>query len=107
MVSGDRQRSIIIVVFVSSLIFSILLGSVSTIAFKTFADKVLFQNSGTECLEASIKVIRKYFHSIGKPHKNRIICIKNSFHGRTLAAIYASGSKKNHPKPLLLLQTTT
>ncbi len=61
---------------------------------KTFADKVLFQNSGTECLEASIKVIRKYFHSIGKPHKNRIICIKNSFHGRTLAAIYASGSKK-------------
>ena len=61
---------------------------------KTFADKVLFQNSGTECVEASIKVIRKYFYSIGKPQKNRIICIKNSFHGRTLAAIYASGSKK-------------
>ena len=31
---------------------------------------------------------------MGKPNKNRIICIKNSFHGRTLAAIYASGSKK-------------
>ena len=26
--------------------------------------------------------------------KNRILCVKNSFHGRTLAAIYASGSKK-------------
>ena len=64
------------------------------LAQKTFADKVLFQNSGTESVEASIKIIRKYFHSIGKPQKNRIICIKNSFHGRTLAAIYASGSKK-------------
>ena len=32
--------------------------------------------------------------SIGKPYKNRIICIKNSFHGRTIAAIHASGSKK-------------
>ena len=33
-------------------------------------------------------------YSIGKPNKNRILCVKNSFHGRTLAAIYASGSKK-------------
>ena len=30
----------------------------------------------------------------GQTKKNRILCIKNSFHGRTLAAIYASGSKK-------------
>ena len=61
---------------------------------KTFADYVMFQNSGTEATEAAIKVARRYFYSIGKPHKNRILCIKNSFHGRTLAAIYASGSKK-------------
>ena len=61
---------------------------------KTFADFVLFQNSGTEATEAAIKVARRYFFSIGKPNKNRIICIKNSFHGRTLAAIFASGSKK-------------
>ncbi len=61
---------------------------------KTFADYVMFQNSGAEATEASIKVARRYFYSIGKPQKNRIICIKNSFHGRTLAAIYASGSKK-------------
>ena len=60
----------------------------------TFADRVLFQNSGTEATEAAIKVARRYFYSIGKPNKNRIICIKNSFHGRTLAAIHASGSKK-------------
>ena len=61
---------------------------------KTFADFVIFQNSGAEATEAAIKVARRYFYSIGKPHKNRILCVKNSFHGRTLAAIFASGSKK-------------
>ena len=64
------------------------------LAKKTFADFVMFQNSGAEATEAAIKVARRYFYSIGKPKKNRILCIKNSFHGRTLAAIYASGSKK-------------
>ena len=62
---------------------------------KTFADFVMFQNSGAEATEAAIKAARRYFYSIGKPKKNRILCIKNSFHGRTIAAIYASGSKKN------------
>ena len=61
---------------------------------KTFADSVIFQNSGTEATEVSIKVSRRYFYSIGKPKKNRILCVKNSFHGRTIAAIFASGSKK-------------
>ena len=61
---------------------------------KTFADYVMFQNSGAEATEASIKVARRYFFSIGKPNKTRILCIKHSFHGRTLAAIFASGSKK-------------
>ena len=61
---------------------------------KTFADFVMFQNSGTEATEAAIKVARRYFYSIGQPKKNRILCIKNSFHGRTLAALFASGSKK-------------
>ena len=61
---------------------------------KTFADYVIFQNSGAEATEAAIKIARRYFYSIGKPHKNRILCVKNSFHGRTIAAIFASGSKK-------------
>ena len=61
---------------------------------KTFADFVIFQNSGAEATEAAIKVARRYFYSIGQSKKNRILCIKNSFHGRTLATIYASGSKK-------------
>ena len=64
------------------------------LAKKTFADYVMFQNSGAEATEAAIKVARRYFYSIGKPHKNRILCVKNSFHGRTIAACYASGSKK-------------
>jgi acetylornithine/N-succinyldiaminopimelate aminotransferase len=61
---------------------------------KSFADFVIFQNSGAEATEAAIKVARRYFYSIGQPRKNRILCVKNSFHGRTLATIYASGSKK-------------
>ena len=61
---------------------------------KTFADSIIFQNSGAEATEAAIKVARRYFYSIGKENKINIICIKNSFHGRTIAAIHASGSKK-------------
>ena len=61
---------------------------------KTFADYVFFQNSGAEATEAAIKFARRYFYSKGKPRKNRILCINNSFHGRTLATIFASNSKK-------------
>jgi len=64
------------------------------LAKKTFADFLIFQNSGAEATEAAIKVARRYFYSIGQSKKNRILCVKNSFHGRTLATIYASGSKK-------------
>jgi len=61
---------------------------------KTFADFVFFQNSGAEATEAAIKFARRYFYSKGQPRKNRILCINNSFHGRTLATIFASNSKK-------------
>ena len=61
---------------------------------KTFAESVIFQNSGAEATEAAIKIARRYFYLKGQPKKNRILCVKNSFHGRTLATIYASGSKK-------------
>ena len=60
----------------------------------SFAEYVIFQNSGAEATEVAIKVARKYFYTKKKFYKNRILCIKNSFHGRTLAAIHASGSKK-------------
>ena len=61
---------------------------------KTFADYVFFQNSGAEATEAAINFARRYFYSKAQSTKNRIICINNSFHGRTLATIFASNSKK-------------
>jgi len=61
---------------------------------KTFADYVFFQNSGAEATEAAIKFARRYFYSKGQPRKNRVLCINNSFHGRTLATTFASNNKK-------------
>ncbi len=60
----------------------------------TFADYVVFQNSGAEATEVAIKMARKYFYSKGQINKNRILCVNNSFHGRTIATIFASNSKK-------------
>ena len=60
----------------------------------SFADFVGFQNSGAEATELAIKIARKYFYSKGQPKKNRILCLNNSFHGRTLATIFASNNKK-------------
>jgi acetylornithine/N-succinyldiaminopimelate aminotransferase len=60
----------------------------------TFADFVFFQNSGTEACEAAIKMARKYQSASGKPEKFRIITFEGAFHGRTLAALAATGNKK-------------
>jgi acetylornithine/N-succinyldiaminopimelate aminotransferase len=53
---------------------------------KTFADRVIFQNSGAEATEAAIKVARRYFYSIGQKKKKINLCVKNSFHGIKFAA---------------------
>lgn len=53
-------------------------------------DKVFFSNSGAEALEGAIKLARKYFHNKGQ-EKYEIITMKNSFHGRTLATLSATG----------------
>jgi acetylornithine/N-succinyldiaminopimelate aminotransferase len=60
----------------------------------TFADTVFFANSGAEAVECGIKMVRKYFHEIGKPERYRIIGFEGSFHGRTLATLAAAGNKK-------------
>jgi acetylornithine/N-succinyldiaminopimelate aminotransferase len=60
----------------------------------TFADTVFFCNSGTEAMEAAIKVARKYHAADGHPERFRIITFDGSFHGRTLAALAAAGNKK-------------
>ena len=65
-----------------------------TLVANTFADSVFLCNSGTEAVEAGIKAVRKYFDEIGKPDKYRIITFEGAFHGRTAAAIAATGTKK-------------
>lgn len=60
----------------------------------TFADTVFFTNSGTEAMEAAVKMARKYWHHRGNPERNEVIALNGSFHGRTLAMISAAGSEK-------------
>ena len=60
----------------------------------SFADKVFFCNSGAEAIEASIKLARKYVKEHVHPERVEIIAADNSFHGRTLAALSATGQKK-------------
>jgi acetylornithine/N-succinyldiaminopimelate aminotransferase len=56
----------------------------------SFADTVFFCNSGAESIECAIKMVRKYHDATGNPDKYRIISFTGAFHGRTLAAIWAS-----------------
>ena len=57
--------------------------------------KVFFGNSGAEANEGAIKAARKYAHTFA-PNKSQIITARNSFHGRTLATLTATGQKKFH-----------
>jgi acetylornithine/N-succinyldiaminopimelate aminotransferase len=59
----------------------------------TFADVVFFTNSGTEAIECAIKTARKHHWANGAPDRIDIIGFEGSFHGRTLAAVNASGNK--------------
>jgi len=60
----------------------------------SFADVVFFGNSGAEAMECSIKMARKYQSASGAPERYRIITFEGAFHGRTLAALAATGNKK-------------
>lgn len=58
--------------------------------------KVFFSNSGAEANECAIKAARKYGESKKGREKNTIITLKNSFHGRTLATLAATGQETFH-----------
>ncbi len=60
----------------------------------SFADRSFFCNSGAEANEAAIKLARKYFSSKGESGRYRIIAMKKSFHGRTMATLSATGQDK-------------
>ncbi len=61
---------------------------------RCFAEKVFFCNSGAEANEAAIKLARKYSRTRYGPGRHGIITMKNSFHGRTLATLSATGQQK-------------
>lgn len=61
---------------------------------KTFADTVFFTNSGTEACELAIKMARKYHYDNDMPDRVEIIAFEGAFHGRSTAAIAASGAEK-------------
>ncbi len=60
----------------------------------TFADTVFFTNSGTEAAELAIKMARKYWYEKGEEDRIEIIAFEGCFHGRSTAAIAASGAEK-------------
>ena len=60
----------------------------------SFADRVFFCNSGAEANEAAIKLARKHFKDRGQGQRFRIISMEQSFHGRTMATLSATGQEK-------------
>lgn len=60
----------------------------------TFADRVFFSNSGAEANEAAIKLARHYSRDHYGPNRHVILTMENSFHGRTMATLSATGQEK-------------
>jgi acetylornithine/N-succinyldiaminopimelate aminotransferase len=60
----------------------------------TGLDRAFFCNSGTEAIEASLKLVRRHFYARGDKDRYRVIAYSNSFHGRTLGALTATGQDK-------------
>jgi acetylornithine aminotransferase/acetylornithine/N-succinyldiaminopimelate aminotransferase len=58
------------------------------------ADKVFISNSGAEANEAALKLAKIYYYKKGKPEKREFVTVYNSFHGRTLATVAATGQEK-------------
>jgi acetylornithine/N-succinyldiaminopimelate aminotransferase len=56
--------------------------------------RALFCNSGTEAIEATLKLARRCFYQRGETDRYRVIAFHNSFHGRTLGALAATGQGK-------------
>ena len=66
------------------------------LAENSCADRIFFANSGAEANEGAIKLARIYFKKKSLPEKYEIITLKNSFHGRTLTTLAATGQEKFH-----------
>jgi predicted acetylornithine/succinylornithine family transaminase len=62
----------------------------------SFADKAFFCNSGTEAIEAAIKLCRRYSRDVLKKNRYEIITMRGAFHGRTYGAVSATAQEKFH-----------
>ncbi len=60
----------------------------------SFADRVFFCNSGAEANEAAIKLARKYFNDRQESGRFRVVAMEQSFHGRTMGTLSATGQEK-------------
>ncbi|XNM66240.1 aminotransferase class III-fold pyridoxal phosphate-dependent enzyme [Escherichia coli] len=74
-----------------------------TLVDATFADRVVFMNSGTEANETAFKLARHYTVTRHSPYKTKIIAFHNAFHGRSLFTVSVGGQPKYSdgfgPKP--------
>jgi predicted acetylornithine/succinylornithine family transaminase len=66
------------------------------LAKHSFADKAFFCNSGTEAIEAAIKLSRRYSREVLKQDRYEIITMHGAFHGRTYGSVSATGQEKFH-----------
>jgi len=62
----------------------------------SFGDRVFFCNSGAEANEGAIKLVRRYEHCVRNGSRFEILTMTQSFHGRTLATVTATGQEKFH-----------
>ncbi len=60
----------------------------------TGMDRAFFCNSGAEAIEAMLKATRRLYFARGETDRHRIVAFENSFHGRTMGALAATGQKK-------------
>ncbi|MCP4670524.1 MAG: aspartate aminotransferase family protein [Desulfobacula sp.] len=89
----SRQASTL--VHVSNLFYSMPQADLALkLCEKSFADRVFFANSGAEANEAAIKLARRYFQKKGENNRFKIITMEQSFHGRTMATLSATGQDK-------------
>ncbi len=69
-------------------------------------DNMFLANSGTEAIEGALKVARKHHYASGKP-RTQMVTMKGSFHGRTLAALAATGQRRFHEAFAPLIESFT
>ena len=94
-ISQAVKKQVDILLHVSNLYYTIPQTELADLLVEnSFADRVFFCNSGAEANEAAIKLARKFFQDKGENNRFRIVAMEQSFHGRTMATLSATGQEK-------------